>query len=136
MVGSAWIPSVSNTAGAEILQKIRDGSVERSGYLVHVPIQYYFRMDDPLKRNETGHSYIHSTQSNAILRREPLEDRRNDPNAFQTCYTGTHLPTTLQQLLYTARFRGGSIQPLRFYYDATAAQSPSSTFIIHPYAQD
>jgi hypothetical protein len=48
------------------------------------PIQYYFQMDDPYKRNRTGHSYIHSTQSNAILRQEPLEDRRNDPNRIRT----------------------------------------------------
>jgi hypothetical protein len=74
----------------------------------------------------TGHSYIHLTQSNAILRQEPLEDRQNILNAFQTSYTGPRLPTTLQQLLYFAHFCGGSIQPLRFYDDATAAQSPSS----------
>jgi hypothetical protein len=64
--------------------------------------------------------FITKCQHSAYLRREITADHRNDPNAFITRYTGTRLPTTIQQLLDTAKFRDGSLQPLRLHDNITS----------------
>jgi hypothetical protein len=59
--------------------------------------------------------FLTKCNNSAYLRRESTADRRFDPTAFKTRYTGTRLPTTIKHFLDTARYRDGSIQPERLY---------------------
>jgi hypothetical protein len=71
-------------------------------------------IEKDLSTREQVDLFITKCRHSAYLRREIVADQRNDPRAFLTRYTGTRLPTTVQQLLDTAKFRDGSLQQIRF----------------------
>ena len=71
--------------------------------------------------------FLTKCNNSAYLRRESTSDRRSDPTAFQTRYTGTRLPTTIKHFLDSARYRDGSIQPERFYDDAPSSPAVPRT---------
>jgi hypothetical protein len=95
-------------------------------------------IEQDLNKEDQVDLFLTKCQNSAYLRRESITDRRLDPTAFETRYTGTRLPTTIQQFLDTARYRDGSIQPLRFYNEhspptdeprttATSRSGPTAT---------